>query len=52
MIFNNELLFIHVPKTAGMSLSDSLCSSLKGKVFNTLPEGHQKQVSNEILVVL
>ncbi len=37
MIWNNEILFVHVPKTAGMSMTDLLTEYLKRPVFNTGP---------------
>lgn len=41
MICNDNLCFIHVPKAAGMSLSDFLLKNLKNKpIHYFLPEGH------------
>lgn len=41
MICNNELCFIHVPKAAGMSLSDFLLNNLKNRpIHYFLPDGH------------
>lgn len=39
MIWNDEIVFIHVPKTAGMSMTSMLVQGLKGRVFMT---GHDK----------
>ena len=33
MVFNDQLLFIHVPKTAGMAVEEALCRSLKGDIY-------------------
>lgn len=35
MIWNEDMLFIHAPKTAGMSLTEMLIRDLPGKVFST-----------------
>jgi len=40
MIFNENFLFLHIPKTAGMSLSSALINSLKGSVVYSVPQGH------------
>lgn len=40
MIWNDQILFIHVPKTAGMSLTSLLMENLPGNVFLT---GHGKR---------
>ncbi len=50
MIFNEDFLFIHVPKTAGMSLSKALLRSLKGQVFYAVQKGHAKQSYGETIV--
>lgn len=38
MIFNDELLFIHVPKTGGMSVTHLLLDVLPRPVYYTLPD--------------
>lgn len=40
MIFNDRLLFLHVPKTAGMAMTQALLQGLPGPVFCTAPAGH------------
>jgi hypothetical protein len=40
MIFNDHLLFLHVPKMAGMAMSQALLQGLPGPVFCTAPAGH------------
>lgn len=42
MVFNDNVLFIHVPKTAGMSLTQALPKSLPGIVNITSPNGDNK----------
>ena len=42
MVFNNELLFIHIGKTGGTSAAKYLCSTLNGPVYNVVPSGAQK----------
>jgi len=37
MIWNNKVLFLHVPKTAGMSMTEFLLKALPDKVFITGP---------------
>ena len=50
MIFNDELLFIHVPKTAGMSVGKALFKSLKGQVYSAVQDGHRKQFYGEKVI--
>src|SRR5215211_8547984 len=40
MIFCRELLFLHVPKTGGMSVSEYLVRVLPPPVYYTRPDGH------------
>ncbi|ARJ69261.1 sulfotransferase domain-containing protein [Paracoccus contaminans] len=40
MIWNDDVLYIHVPKTGGMSLTEMLEAHLPGTVFSSSPEGH------------
>lgn len=42
MIFTKDFLFLHVPKTAGMSVSNALLKTLSGKVYYAVQEGHAK----------
>jgi hypothetical protein len=41
MLWNRQLLFIHVPKTAGMSITEHLMRWLSGPVYLAVPEGHK-----------
>ena len=41
MVFNKEVLFIHIGKTGGTSAAKYLCSTLNGPVFNVVPQGAQ-----------
>jgi len=41
LIFNNDFLFLHVPKTGGIALSSELLQKLKPPIYYTLPSGHQ-----------
>ncbi len=41
MIWNNAILFIHAPKTAGMSMTTLLCQSLEGPINVTGPYEQQ-----------
>ncbi|WP_374427883.1 hypothetical protein [Ideonella dechloratans] len=40
MIFNERLLFLHVPKTGGMAMTQALLAGLPGQVWCTAPNGH------------
>ena len=42
MIYNDRFLFLHVPKTGGMALSDALLQSLQEPVSYAVPQGHAK----------
>ncbi len=44
MICNDSLLFVHVPKTGGMSISHSLLKCLPKPVYNFVPEGDAERV--------
>ena len=46
MIWNDEVLFIHVPKTGGMSMTSVLETSLPGPVFSSVPAGHEGDQPN------
>ena len=41
VLWNRQLLFIHVPKTAGMSITEHLMRWLSGPVYVAMPEGHE-----------
>ena len=43
MIYNDRFLFLHVPKTGGMAISDALLQSLQDPVRYVVPEGHAKE---------
>lgn len=43
MIFSEDFLFLHVPKTAGMSVSNALLKYLAGEVYYAVQEGHAKR---------
>lgn len=49
MIWNDDVLFIHAPKTAGMSLTAVLTANLSGKVFMT---GHSDTETRSDLTLL
>jgi len=46
MIFNEEFLFIHVPKTAGIAVGKGLCRSLKGDVYSVTRPGESLSYDN------
>ena len=41
MVFNDELLFLHVPKTAGMAVSEALTRCLRPPVYYAVQAGHE-----------
>jgi hypothetical protein len=51
MIFNDDFLFIHVPKTAGMSISDSLIRYLRGQVYYAVQDNHARQRYEETILI-
>lgn len=40
MVFNKDVLFIHLGKTGGMSVTDYLCNTLEPPVYHVLPQSH------------
>lgn len=50
MIFSDEFLFIHVPKTAGMSITDGLLKCLNGPVYYAVQEGHARKKYGETIL--
>lgn len=43
MVFNDDILFIHVGKTGGMSATQYLCSVLPSPVYNVVPKAAMNQ---------
>ena len=41
MVCNDQVLFLHAPKTAGMSITHFLRTHLPGPVYVTAPQGHE-----------
>ena len=51
MVFNDDILFIHIGKTGGTSAADYLCRTLSEPVYNAIPErAHGKKIGHEITV--
>ena len=50
MIYSDELLFVHVPKTAGMTLTHIFVNNLTGDVFVTIPKGHESGGAKAIVI--
>jgi len=51
MVFNDDILFIHIGKTGGTSAADYLCRTLSKPVYNAIPErAHGKAIGHEITV--
>ena len=40
MVFNKDVLFIHLGKTGGMSVTDYLCNTLEPPDYHVLPQSH------------
>ncbi|MBO6634002.1 hypothetical protein [Parvibaculum sp.] len=43
MLWNDDLLFIHVPKTGGMATTKYLLDILEPPIFISVPEGHAEE---------
>ncbi len=46
MLFNQDLLFLHVPKTGGMAVTQKLLDILPKPIYYALPEGAKNKVHN------
>ena len=44
MVWNEELLFLHAQKTAGMAVSEVLWNTLRTPVFSSVPLGHWDRI--------
>ncbi len=51
MLFNNDLLFLHVPKTGGMAVTQKLLDVLPHPIYYALPEGAKEKVHNPPQVI-
>ncbi len=52
MLWSRRLLFIHVPKTGGMSLTTHLLRTLDAPVYLSIPEGHAPPGIDDRVVVV
>lgn len=50
VIWNDTILFIHTPKTAGMSMTSLLCEELPGPIFVTGPYDEQHREGKVVYV--
>ena len=50
MVFTDNFLFLHYPKTGGITLTKGLLKNLKGEVRLTVPEGHEKSKYGEEVI--
>lgn len=46
MLFNQDLLFLHVPKTGGMAVTEKLLDVLPKPIYYALPQGAKDKVHN------
>jgi len=46
MLFNQDLLFLHVPKTGGMAVTNELLAILPKPIYYALPEGSKDKFHN------
>lgn len=51
MIWNDEILFIHVPKTGGMMMTDVLIKKLHKPLYYSVPPGHANLDRDDVIVV-
>ena len=51
MICNDSLLFVHVPKTGGMSITHSLLNNLPKPVYYFVPEGDVENLPKGVKVI-
>lgn len=51
MLFNQDLLFLHVPKTGGMAVTQKLLDILPKPIYYALPEGAKNKVHNPPAVI-
>ncbi|MEM1404579.1 MAG: hypothetical protein AAGG55_14675 [Pseudomonadota bacterium] len=50
MVFNDDILFIHVPKTAGMAVSHALLKALPRPVYYAVQAGHEGDVEDVTVI--
>lgn len=51
MICNKDIMFIHVPKTGGMALSERLLQILPRPVYYSVPDGHSNTEDTSITYI-
>lgn len=51
MVFSDDLLFLHVPKTAGMAITEALMASLRPPVIYAVQAGHADDAPPGVTVV-
>ncbi len=51
MIFNQDVLFLHVPKTGGMAITNKLLEVLPRPIYYAVPKGHEGKIEDPNIVV-
>lgn len=51
MILNQDILFIHVPKTGGMAMTTKLLEVLPRPIYYAVPKGHEGKIKDPNIII-